>query len=364
MTKQTTGVYIHIPFCAAKCPYCDFYSMPPTPQLLQDYYAALCRCIAALPQGLAVDSIYFGGGTPSLMPPHLLADLLGRLAPLPGCEISLEANPGTVDADLLHRLRGAGFNRISLGLQSAVASELQALGRRHTPEEAAQAVALARQAGFETISLDVMLGIPGQTLVSALQTIEFCRQLAPEHISAYLLKIEPATPFGRCPPALPQDDDQAELYLAVCNALAQASYEQYEISNFAQPGFACRHNLKYWRCLPTIGLGPAAHSFYNGKRSFFPRDIDAFIAALNPLALAQPDGSGGGLEERLLLGLRLAEGVPLSELAAHRGCDQPTLYRRLLRLQQAGLLVCGEERVHLTSKGFLVSNSILGELLA
>ncbi len=370
---QGMGLYIHVPFCMGKCPYCDFYSKTPAPEEPAAYTQALLRGLRHLPDGAAghrMDTVYFGGGTPNLLGTENLSALLAEAEKVfefaPDAEITLEANPGSITAEDLAALHRGGFNRLSLGLQSSHPNELKLLGRKHSPDDVTDAVAAARKAGFENISLDLMLGTPGQTIESARQSVDFCAGLGVEHISAYLLKVEPGTPYARVnmEEHIPDGDGMAELYLAVCERLEQQGYEQYEISNYARGGQISRHNTGYWMGKDYIGLGPAAHSLWRGERYFFPRDLQAFLQAENPFALWQQDGEGGSREEFIMLRLRLAEGLDLAELE-RRWPEEENQYlkKQLPPLEKAGLVKQEGNRLRLTREGFLVSNSIIARLI-
>ena len=358
------GLYIHTPFCAGKCPYCDFYSLSGSEEFYDAYTAAVAVKLDNF-GGEAVDTIYFGGGTPPMLGGRRLAMLLDRAAKSfhieKNTEITVEMNPGDASPELLSELRRAGFNRLSMGVQSGIDSELRLLGRRHSAQQAADAVSMARKAGFDNISLDLMLGIPQQTEHTLRQSIDFLCSARPEHISAYILKIEQGTPFaamaGRLD--LADDDTQAEYYLAAVHQLTENGYNQYEISNFCRPGMESRHNLKYWHCEEYIGIGPSAHSFYKGRRYFYPRDIEQFITA----AQTVDDGEGGSQEEYIMLALRLVEGLTADGWRQRFGEDIPhSVYRRAEKFERAGLLVSDEHGIRLTPEGFLVSNGIIAEL--
>lgn len=257
------GLYIHIPFCDKKCPYCDFYSLSGSDSLKSEYKSAVVRCIKGYADLIneTVDTIFFGGGTPTLIGADALSELLEECRTSfelsDDCEITLEANPNTVDSDMLKKLRTGGFNRISFGVQSASDSELEKIGRTHNFYKAKQAILEAKAAGFNNISADLMLGIPGQNVSSAIESATRIAQLDVTHISAYMLKIEDGTPFGKCRNdlTLPDEDEICDIYTAVRERLSELSFEQYEISNFAKPGYRCRHNLKYWNCDEYIGIG-------------------------------------------------------------------------------------------------------------
>ncbi len=369
------GLYIHVPFCMGKCPYCDFYSQTPAPGQPAEYTQALLRGLRHLPAGAAgrrLETVYFGGGTPNLLGAENLCAVLAEARKVfdlaPDAEVTLEANPGSITGAELAELRRGGFNRLSLGLQSSHPEELALLGRRHTPRDVAEAVAAARAAGFDNISLDLMLGTPGQTQQSALASVDFCAGLGVEHISAYLLKVEEGTPYAKAgmEERIPDGDGMAERYLAVCARLEEQGYHQYEISNFARDGKISRHNTAYWLGSEYIGLGPAAHSLFGGQRWFFARDLAAFLAAPKPFALWQNDGPGGGREEFVMLRLRLAQGLDLAELDRRWPNEQAAnrrLRQRIPPLVGAGLARLEGERLCLTPQGFLVSNSIIAQLI-
>lgn len=370
-----TGIYIHIPFCPSRCDYCDFYTLTGCGQLFAPYARGVIAALdgAPLPPGSLVDSIYFGGGTPTMLGAGRLVEILTALhrqyAVAPDAEVTLEANPVALTPAMLSALRQGGFNRISFGVQSADAGQLRDLGRTHTTAGAAQAVALARQAGFANISLDIMLGLPHQTVAEVLNTVAFCAGLDVQHISAYMLRLEEGTPFAaRYTEEDIDEDTQREIYLAAAAELERLGYRQYEISNFARPGYASRHNLKYWRCQPYLGVGPAAASFLNGRRFVFPRDIDAFLAAKDPWQLPVDEGPGGDWEETVMMALRLTDGLSRPALDRQfpgQQADTAALWQRAdgLARRSPHLLLVDGAAVRLTREGFLLSNSIISHLL-
>lgn len=365
------ALYLHIPFCKGKCPYCDFYSIPYTGELAEQYTMAVCRALQRAPFPLGpLETVYFGGGTPSLLTGEQIGRILETAAKysiLPGAEITVECNPGTVTADGLLQMRAAGVNRLSLGLQSADDALLQTLGRRHNVQEAAQAAAMARSAGFEHFSFDLMLALPGQNEEQIIRAVRFCRAQGAEHVSAYLLKIEEGTPFARdgVISRCPDEDGQAALYLFAARALESHGFFQYEISNFAREGRVARHNLKYWNCEEYLGLGPSAHSFCGGRRFYFPSDAESFLAAEDVYSLCEDDGPGGGSDEYLMLRLRLAEGVVWDALEArYPGMGlRESLTEAAALLEGTQLVEVDERGLRLTLQGMLVSNSVIAILL-
>ncbi len=366
------GLYLHVPFCVSKCPYCDFYSTPAFDEdLLDRYTAALCRALdeAAAAHGEPADTLYFGGGTPSLLGGRRIARLIGRAAEdfgLFGAEITLEANPADDLAAVFRDFRAAGGNRLSLGMQAANDRELHLLGRRHTHDMLCRTVEAAHAAGLSNLSLDIMLATPGQTDESVRQAADACVTLGATHASAYLLKIEPGTPFAarRDALCLPDDDAAADRYLLACEALEQAGYAQYEISNFAKPGCESRHNLKYWNAEPYIGLGPAAHSFVGGRRLCYPRDLAAFLAGEPPVAEDdRPAVADGSAAEYAMLRLRLTEGLREDLFAARFGRPIPAAWRRAAAAFAPRLTCCDETGIRLTREGFLLENPLVARIL-
>lgn len=362
------GLYIHVPFCEGKCPYCDFYSLAPKAETVDKYVERTLELMAGYGADCAreVGTVYFGGGTPSIIGAERLERLLEGAKRyfhlVRDAEITCEANPTGVSEGFFRQLSAAGFNRLSMGMQSANTEELRLLGRKHGPEGVRQAVEGARTAGFKNISLDLMLALPGSTIESLERSISFAAGLFPEHISAYILKIEPGTPFASRGLILPEDDSTADQYLFTVERLRELGYAQYEISNFSRPGFESKHNLCYWRCDEYLGLGPAAHSFYNGRRFHWGRDLSAYLRGEGPAE----DGPGGGTGEFAMLNLRLSRGLMESECADRFGEEGRELFAlvrgRAARYPNTLLSIC-PDRVSFTPKGFLVSNALLSRLL-
>ena len=362
--EEKAGLYIHVPFCKSRCAYCDFYSNAGLTEDAADRYAAaLLRAVSTAPRAQA-DTLYFGGGTPALLGAERLLRLKAALAERFGltedAEITLEANPGEVREEELRRLAAGGFTRISFGAQTLRPDLLALLGRRHGPGEVFEAVEAAARAGFSHISADLILGIPGQAERDVRADVKTLSGLPIDHLSAYLLKIEAGTRLAERFPEGIDGDFQADCYLAGCEAAEEAGFRQYEISNFARGAAVSRHNLKYWKLAPYLGFGPSAHSFYGGKRFYFPRDLEGFCEAGNPFALAVGDGPGGDDAERVLLGLRLCEGVDLTKTRA--GFAAGVLHRAA-PLERIGLCRAEGNRLSLTRAGFLVSNAVIARLL-
>ena len=361
------GLYLHIPFCKQKCPYCDFYSRPAGEAVMDAYLAALLgeldRSVAAGEIDHA-DTVYLGGGTPSLMGAARLAALLegiGARIPLAAdAEITLECNPESTTPSLLRTLRRAGYNRVSFGVQSLDDRELRALGRLHDAMGAKRAVAMAREAGFDNLSVDLMLGIPYQTGETVARFLDWVTVEAIPHLSAYLLKIEPGTPYAAAKLPFADDDTAADFYLQADRRMRAAGYGHYEISNFARPGRESRHNLLYWRCEPYLGLGPSAHSLVDGRRWGNAADLDGYLRGE---VRREPEPPGGDADERLMLALRLSEGIDLAAWGERFGRDPKPYLARAARYTAGGLLIIEGSRIHLTPEGMLLSNGILADIL-
>lgn len=367
---EKIGLYIHVPFCLSKCPYCDFYSLPADEEAMDRYTEGLLASLDAWAGRLscAADTLYFGGGTPALLGGERIARILRRagerFALFDGApEITLEANPADDLADTFATFAAAGGNRLSLGMQSAYPAELAVLGRRHTPADVERTVADARRAGIDNLSLDVMLGISGQTEETALGSVQRAADLGATHLSAYLLKIEPDTPYGHRPPPLPEEDATADLYLAVMEQMERLGYRQYEISNAARPGYESRHNLKYWDSRPYLGIGPAASSCIGGRRFSYPRDIAAFLAGGEPVEEGDSGIAVGSPDEYALLRLRLAEGLTEKGYAARYGEPLPASWRRQAAALPPQLVTADAHGIRLTREGFLLSNTLISHII-
>lgn len=376
MTTDRLGVYIHIPFCASKCYYCDFCSTAAAKREKIDAYvdALLCeiREFAKAQKGKRrVDTLYFGGGTPTLLSLENFADILSCANDCfelsRDAEITAEANPKTADFEKLSGIRALGINRLSIGMQSVHDGELKALGRIHKFKDFEDFYADARRAGFDNISVDLMYGIPEQTMESFEASLEVLTAFSPEHISSYCLKIEEGTRFyqKRETLILPDEDAVCDMYERMSDILGKSGYTKYEISNFAKQGRESRHNTKYWTCDEYIGFGSGAHSFVSGKRFANSRDIDAYI---------ETDGAGTreGEEiispsvaenEYIMLGMRLARGVDIPKYETRFGKSFEEQFGKKLKKFCPEFVILSENNCKFTDKGMLVSNYILAQIL-
>ena len=365
--SKSIGLYLHIPFCKSKCPYCDFYSTRAGKNEYDSYINALKEKLqywSTLHKG-TVKTVYIGGGTPSVLGAERLCNILNYaneyFAIEPDAEITVEINPDSGKKLDFISMKNAGFNRLSIGMQSAVSAELKKLGRIHTADDAKETINRAKSAGFNNISLDLMTGIPLQTKESLKQSIDFCVECGVTHISSYILKIEENTKFAQIENKLnlPNDDEQAELYLYTVELLENYGYNQYEISNFAKAGFESKHNSSYWECGEYIGIGPSAHSFFNGKRFFYDRNIENFKN--NKII---DDGLGGSAEEYIMLSLRLKKGLNSFEFSKKYGAPLPNTFTGKAELYiKNGFMEHNGNSYSFTPKGFLVSNAILADLI-
>ncbi|MCM1315169.1 MAG: radical SAM family heme chaperone HemW [Muribaculaceae bacterium] len=365
MITEDTGIYIHVPFCAKKCAYCDFYSEPYRKRTVEDYVNAVLRNIEAYSDKSCVaDTIYFGGGTPSLLAPEQVGTIIQAVENnfiLPeNAEITLETNPNTVDLKKLSAYRKNGVNRLSVGVQSMMDTELKFLGRTHSAERAEKAVIDAYNAGFKNISCDVMIALPEQSPESLIYTLERITVLPVKHISGYILKTESGTPFDcdEIKNILPDDDTTADLYIEMVNFLKNKGFFQYEVSNFAVTGYESRHNCRYWKCLDYIGIGASAHSCHAGKRFCVDRNLKDFIE--NPVQKTIiTDDNPCGFEEYAMLRLRLAEGLNINDFPEHKS----DLLKKIPVLIKSGYINYDGNYISLTPSGFLVSNSVIEYLV-
>mgnify|MGYP001627257047 CR=1 FL=1 len=375
------SLYVHVPFCLQKCAYCNFVSYPLEEETARRYRDCLLKEMALCGEVLAppereLATVYLGGGTPTCLPAGLLEDILEGLHryfdwPL-GIEATVEANPGTVDAAKLKMLREAGINRLSLGVQSCQDHHLDLLGRLHGFRQAVEAVLLARQVGFSNLNVDLIFALPGQTLPEWRRCLEEILALAPEHISAYSLEVEEGTPLARriqgggLAPC--EEETELAMYLEAIAFLKENGYEHYEISNFARPGFRCRHNLAYWEHRPYLGLGLAAHSFLDRRRRANVCSLEEYCARLEAGEL--PAGEEEELSEEALmgeamfLGLRLLEGVSLEGFARRFGKNPLEVFApQIASLCRRGLLEISSGHLRLTSRGLPLANMVFREFI-
>lgn len=366
------GLYLHIPFCVSKCPYCDFYSLAGMTdddknRYLRAMIDSLHRWSARL--HTTADTVYLGGGTPTLLGADRLSQLIAAARDafnVPNdAEITMEANPGDDLNDILSAFAAVGGNRLSLGVQAVNDYHLQILGRRHTVWDVDAAVTAAHRAGIENLSFDLMLGTSEQTIHDIGAATRRFAEWGAHHVSAYLLKLEGGTPYAAAPPPLPDDDTAASLYLEAVAALKKQGYAQYEISNFAHPGFESRHNLKYWNSEPYLGIGPAAHSFLDGKRLYYPRSLSAFLDGCEPLSETPNDTviPENSPAEFAMLRLRLTEGLTEVAFKARFGSPLPAEWREKVAALPSHLVTVDAEGIRLSPEGFLVSDAILAHIL-
>lgn len=365
--SEKLRLYIHIPFCKSKCAYCDFFSGKADEKAYDEYVTQLKDKIEywSKKTDRALSSVYFGGGTPSVLGDIRLCDILEfikkRFTVDDNAEITAEVNPESGKSLDFNMMYKSGFNRISVGMQSSDEKELKLLGRIHSTDDVTRTITNAKNAGISNISLDLMLGIPCQTEQSLKSSIDFCAELGVTHISSYILKIEKGTPFyiNRDKYDFADEDKQAELYLFAVDYLDKSGYKQYEISNFAKPGYESRHNTGYWQLDEYIGIGPSAHSFFEGKRFYYERDLQSFKD--NKIIA---DGTGGDEEEFIMLSLRLARGLDFNKYKRLFGIEIPeSLIKTADKYIKAGLMKRNGNRISFTPNGFLVSNAIISELI-
>lgn len=370
------GIYFHIPFCASRCAYCDFCSTENRRDLIPAYQEAIITHLeeyAPRLEGYLVDTVYFGGGTPSWYGAKNLIKIFDALKRcckvLVDAEVTLEANPDSIKEDELRQLRRAGFNRISIGMQSANDEILKFINRRHTNERALDAFDAARKAGFENISLDLIYGLPAQSREDWADTLTRAVLLGPEHISCYGLKVEEGTALWQYKdtPLIPDDDTQADMYLYTVSFLASHGYAQYEISNFAQRGFESKHNLKYWQLEDYAGFGASAASLVGASRYTFTSDVEEYIASVKGGAPVISESEEITLRERsmeyIMLGLRTVDGISAEDYAENFRGGFEALLPLLESYRKYGYAREVEGRWSFTPEGFLLSNSLIGELL-
>lgn len=362
------GIYIHIPFCVSKCAYCDFYSLKLERENADRYVSRILTEIDRWGAELRrpADTLYFGGGTPSLLKAEHISAIIDKCKSnflLENAEITVEVNPAENLKDWFKAVSAAGVNRISLGMQSGIDSELKSLSRRHNCDDIFRSVSDLKNSGIKNFSLDLMLGIPGQTMKSLEKSVELACALEPCHISTYLLTLEENTPLYKKRNSLdiPSPDRSAELYLKACSLLAEKGFERYEISNFAKGNMYSRHNMKYWRLTDYLGLGPGAHSSLSGKRFYYERNLEQYINSPKEVY----DGTAGDLDEMIMLSLRTKEGLSFFELKkAYPEISFDKMIKKSDLYTRGGLICRENDKIFLTDRGAVVSNTVIAELLA
>lgn len=373
------ALYVHVPFCVQKCLYCDFLSMPADQKIQEEYIAALIGELRYWQKRLegqyVLGSIFMGGGTPTVLAPELLrqiGEVLQDFSWSSNMEFTIEANPGTLTAEHIPTLQYLGINRVSLGLQSAQEQELQQLGRIHTFQDFMESYRLLMDHGFSNINIDLMADIPGQTLESYADTLDRILGLHPRHISSYSLLIEEGTTFYEMDQQeklqIPSEEIDRQMYAMTKERLAAAGYQRYEISNYAQPGWECRHNVTYWQMEEYLGVGLGAASYWNGKRFSNERDLYSYLSQKEDSHIAQSQilSRQEEMEEYVFLGLRMTQGISPEAYQKRFGVDFYQLYQKILpNLRENGLLAETEnhDRIYLTDRGIDVSNRVLAEFL-
>lgn len=377
--EKKLGLYIHIPFCEHKCDYCDFYSLTNFKDYVRYTDTVLLQMedFSERAEEYTVDTVFIGGGTPTVLPLNRMLEIIDGIYRnfnvAQNVEFTMEANPATVTPKMLKKLRKAGVNRLSFGLQSALDEELSELSRIHTFEEFKESYQMAKKAGFDNINIDLMYGIPGQTQSSLGYTLEQVCDLEPKHISLYNLKIEEGTPFFNRYSSLklPDEDTEYEMYKYAVEYLTFRGYPQYEISNFAARGYKCLHNLKYWNCQEYIGIGPAAHSYFDNRRFSYKRSVDMFMDAMEyPTAgvdIIEEDYDitpEERLDEYIMLKLRLSEGINVNEFKYTFNKDFSAMFEKELKLYiDNGFMEFKNGHYYFTTKGMYVSNYILSTFM-
>ncbi len=373
------SLYIHIPFCVRKCRYCDFLSAPENTGERARYIEALGREMKCRSEDLKkarVKTIFWGGGTPSLLSPAEFREIAKGLKTCTGewdedAEWTIEANPGTLDAEKAGEWRRAGVNRVSLGVQAAQDRLLERIGRIHTFRQAKESVGILREAGFSNINLDLMMGLPGQDLNDWKETLEEALSLAPEHLSCYSLILEEGTPLLRAVregrEILPEEEEERAMYEYTLRRLEKAGYRQYEISNFAKPRYACRHNLVYWELGEYQGLGLGAASYREGRRLKNTTDLAAYIRAEDPTKLDTVEEESSlkdQMEEWMFLGMRKTEGVDLTEFRRRFGRDGEEVYGDVIgKLEREGLILRERNQIRLSRRGLDLANQVFAAFL-
>ena len=363
-----TGLYIHIPFCVKKCKYCDFNSYSNCENLYEDYFLCLNKEIEKY-NNLTFDTVYIGGGTPTVPPNHYLTELVENIKnKAENCEITVECNPGTVSFDDFKNLKSAGVNRISMGLQSGNDDELEMLGRVHSFADFEESFYSARKAGFDNISLDIMFGLPDQTLDGLRETLKKAALFNAEHISSYCLKIEEGTPFSKMELNLPDDDQSADMYDLCVKFLEENGYNRYEISNFAKNGKRSKHNTKYWLMEEYIGIGAGAHSYYKNERFSKICNVKEYIDAIKSGKDAVEEIRYVSEEEKMsefvFLGLRMTDGISETDFFKTFNRDINEVYgNQIEKYLKMGVMERKSGRIYIKPEFLYVSNNILSDFV-
>lgn len=371
---RNTGIYIHIPFCKSKCNYCDFNSYAGKNEYIAPYFSVLNKEIEVNSDKIktGVDTVYIGGGTPTCVDAEYICDMMKKVFSscniLPDAEITIECNPGTIGYEKLKKLRESGINRLSIGLQSTDNGLLKTLGRIHSYDDFKRCFSDARRAGFENISLDLMYGLPQQSMELWKKTLNEAVQFGCDHISCYSLKVEEGTPFAKMELNLPDDDAVADMYEECVDFLGKNGYARYEISNFTKPGRESKHNLKYWRCEDFIGFGAGAYSCIENERFSNICGICEYINAIEEKDTAVHDRISLAKEDKMsefvFLGLRCAEGISTEEFEKRFECSIFDIYgKQIEKYIKMGFLIYNKERIYFADTAFFVSNTILAEFV-
>lgn len=382
MSGKELQLYLHIPFCIRKCAYCDFLSFPAPEEVRKEYVRVLISQIKqSQEKGRPVTTVFLGGGTPSVLESAEIAGIMEAIRESfrlkPGAEVTMETNPGTLDREKLEAYRAAGVNRLSIGLQSTEDGELKLLGRIHSFDQFLENYESARQVGFDNLNIDLMSALPGQTIESWRRTLRQVLELEPEHISAYSLIVEEGTPFyeryreevkrreqgSKCT-LLPSEEEERQMYEDTERILGKAGYGRYEISNYARPGYECRHNIGYWRRADYLGLGLGASSLIGTERFQVTGDIKAYLKGdftkKERIFLSKKEE----MEEFMFLGLRLREGILRDAFEEEFGISYQQIYGKVSgELEEEGLLEVEENEIRLTRRGIDVSNYVLAQFL-
>lgn len=374
MMKRPLALYLHIPFCAAKCAYCDFASYPGREDVWEEYTNLLSGELRAWKEELSeyeAATVFFGGGTPSLIPAEKIARLMDNVRSCvdvrADAEVTIESNPGTLTKEKLRLYRGSGINRISIGAQAMDDRLLRALGRIHTSDQVCEAVSMAREAGFENLSLDLMYALPEQSADDWMKTLERAVRLQPEHLSAYSLIVEEGTPMaGRVESGaavVPDDDAVVEMQRTAVQYLAEAGYHRYEISNYAKDGCECRHNIVYWQRGEYLGVGCAAHSMMKETRFENPRSLKEYLSGVRKLDVT-PLTREDAMEETLMLSTRMCRGLDLAAWQRNFGEDfAAKRAKKLAQLEKMGLVRIADGFMQLTRTGLELQNAVVVELM-